>query len=283
MATKESKDPRLCFVVGPIGSEGSAVRIAADWLLNGIVKPVLQEFGFSVRRADEIPEPGMIDSQVINMVIDADLVIADLSGHNPNAFYELAIRHMVEKPIIHMIDIDTEIPFDVRAFRAIVFSTKEFDSIEKAKSELTRQIRQIIDSKHKIDNPVTRARGKLNLSQNATPKEKLLFDTVENVSRRLDHIEKSMGQPLQNRQKIGSHIMMSDTIFVTTGNIVKTEGLLAGLLRIHGIESAKLGRLGEEIIEINFESESIPFNKKRRFFMDVLDSKDVLSIDDMPF
>src|SRR3546814_9033715 len=101
-----TKKPEVkhCFVIGPIGSEGSETRIAADWLLNGIVKPVMDNFAFLVRRADEIPEPGMIDSQVIKSVHDADLVVADLSKHNAKAFYELAIRHMVEKPVIHMIE-----------------------------------------------------------------------------------------------------------------------------------------------------------------------------------
>jgi hypothetical protein len=39
----------------------------------------------------------MIDSQVITKVLDADLVIADLTLKNPNAFYELGLRHMAEK------------------------------------------------------------------------------------------------------------------------------------------------------------------------------------------
>jgi len=95
---------KICFVVGPIGNEGSDERRHADWLLDGIITPVLDEFEYDVLRSDKIASPGMIDSQIINQVIDADLVIADLSNRNANAFYELAIRHMEEeKPIIHMI------------------------------------------------------------------------------------------------------------------------------------------------------------------------------------
>ena len=47
-----------------------------------------------VKRADEDPRPGLIDAQMIKDLLVADLVIADLSGVNPNAFYEIGIRHM---------------------------------------------------------------------------------------------------------------------------------------------------------------------------------------------
>jgi hypothetical protein len=66
---------KTCFVIGPIGEPGGQTRSNADWLLKGIIRPVLEEkLKFQVRRADEISKPGMIDSQVINAVIDADLV-----------------------------------------------------------------------------------------------------------------------------------------------------------------------------------------------------------------
>lgn len=55
----------------------------------------------------------MIDAQIIRFLIDADLVVADLSTLNPNAFYEIGVRHMVQKPIIHMQLADGKIPFDV--------------------------------------------------------------------------------------------------------------------------------------------------------------------------
>jgi hypothetical protein len=90
---------KTCFVIGPIGDPRSSTRRDADWLLKGIIQPILKDkLKFQVQRAAEIARPGMIDSQVINTVIDADLVIADLSENNPNSFYELAIRHMEAGP-----------------------------------------------------------------------------------------------------------------------------------------------------------------------------------------
>jgi hypothetical protein len=85
---------KTCFVVGPIGDAGSAVRGHADWLLDEIIAPVFSEHfnEFDVIRADRISSPGMIDSQVINHLLDAELVVADLSFQNANAFYEVGLR-----------------------------------------------------------------------------------------------------------------------------------------------------------------------------------------------
>ena len=73
---------KLCFVIGPIGSHASDDRIHADKLLKLIIKPTFRTHfkTFKVERADHIAQPGMIDSQVISRLIEADLVVADLTN-----------------------------------------------------------------------------------------------------------------------------------------------------------------------------------------------------------
>jgi hypothetical protein len=174
---------KTCFVIGPIGDDGSDTRRHADWLLEGIIAPVLADFEFDVQRSDRIAKPGMIDSQIINHVIDADLVIADLSNRNPNAFYELAIRHMEERPIIHMIHKSELllIPFDVRPFRTVLFSWDSPKELEQSKLDLKSYVRSAISTDHEVDNPVTRARGHQNLTKTATPTETMLFREIDDV------------------------------------------------------------------------------------------------------
>ena len=150
---------KTCFVIGPIGPEISEIHRHADWLLEGIITPVVTDFGFLAVRADKITTPGMIDSQVINNVIDANLVIADLSFWNANAFYELALRHMAEKAVIHMIDrSNQDIPFDVKPYRTILFGWASYKELEQSKEDLKAQIRTVLEESHTVDNPVIRAR-----------------------------------------------------------------------------------------------------------------------------
>ena len=109
------------FVVGPIGAEDSDFRIHADWVLEEIVNPTMLKCpDFAVSRADKLMQPGLIDSQVITMLLNADLVIADLTTLSPNAFYEIGIRHMIQKPIVHMHKTGEKIPFDVSLPQATI-------------------------------------------------------------------------------------------------------------------------------------------------------------------
>jgi hypothetical protein len=121
----KSKDKKkTCFVVGPIGGDDTPERVHADWLLKGIIIPVFWEHfpNFEVVRADTINAPGLIDSQIIERLLTFDLVIADLSFLNPNAFYELGIRHSQGGATIHMVRKGDRLPFDNSMYRAIVYS-----------------------------------------------------------------------------------------------------------------------------------------------------------------
>lgn len=96
---------KTCFVVGPIGEPDSEIRKRADDLLNYIIKEVLGEgtsFDMLVDRSDEMQKPGLIPQQIIERVVHADLVVADLADlENPNVMYELALRHVSREPVVH--------------------------------------------------------------------------------------------------------------------------------------------------------------------------------------
>jgi tetratricopeptide (TPR) repeat protein len=72
-------------------------------------------------RADEIAKPGRITEQIIQSLKDADLLIADLSGNNPNVMYELGYGHALEKPALIINQEVHASPFDVKDFRQIVY------------------------------------------------------------------------------------------------------------------------------------------------------------------
>jgi hypothetical protein len=180
-----------CFVIGPIGDEGSHERIHADWLYKGIILPVFAQYfpEWTVERADKIPTLGMVNSQIINRLHDAELVIADLSFHNANAFYEMAIRHKVGKPIIHMIRKGEKIPFDVIPHRAIPFAHIHPDDHETAQAALHAAVTEAIKEGFEADNPVKHARGRLEFEEQASPAMKVLADEIVMLRSRIDDVE----------------------------------------------------------------------------------------------
>jgi len=84
---------KKCFVICPIDLDGSEVRRRSDQWIRHILTPVLDEVGYQSFRADQMPRPGVITTQIITELVEAPLVIADLSPANPNVLYELAVRH----------------------------------------------------------------------------------------------------------------------------------------------------------------------------------------------
>lgn len=194
MGENVTAEPELkkCFVVCPIGAAGSATRAHADWLLHEIIEHVFERHfpnTFEVVRADRIDEPGMIDAQIINHLLDDDLVIADMSELNANAFYEIGIRHMIEKPIIHMFKAGTEIPFDVKLFRAIQFAYAHPVDLQTARTSLSAAVRTVMATDHKPDNPVVRARGFVQLQETATPAIELLQQEISALKLKVSDLE----------------------------------------------------------------------------------------------
>lgn len=184
---------KTCFVVGPIGEAGSIIRQKADWLLKGIIRPVLEanELGYKVKRADDDADPGSITNALINDVIHSDLVVADLTGFNPNAFYELGIRHAVQKPTIHIIAEAVRLPFDNTDQRTIFVDISDFDSVESAKKQLLGAALAVTKEGYRVTNPVTKAGGVADLRMSHDPKDKILIDLVEKVSK----LEKAASAP----------------------------------------------------------------------------------------
>lgn len=169
--TKEA-NLKTCFVIAPIGEEGTEIRQRSDQILAHIIEPVAKDCGYEPVRADKISEPGIITSQVIQHLINDDLVIADLSDKNPNVFYELAVRHTVKKPLVQIIQSGESIPFDVAPTRTVHVDHRDLDSVANAKDELIKQIRSVEKDPSKVDSPISVAIDLQSLRQSENPLEK---------------------------------------------------------------------------------------------------------------
>ncbi|WP_410985945.1 hypothetical protein [Bacillus paranthracis] len=131
---------KKCFIVCPIGSEDSPQRKRSDIVLKYIIEPVCNEFEFEVIRVDKINSVDRIDNTIIEHLKTAELVIADMTEHNPNAFYEMGFRHALGKPLIPIMEEETKIPFDVANLRTITYATNDLDKAETAKQRLRETI-----------------------------------------------------------------------------------------------------------------------------------------------
>lgn len=147
-----------CFYITPIGSPESEQRKHSDLFLGSFIEPVLQSFNLRVIRADGIDKPGVITKQVIEYIVKSRLVIVDLSYHNPNVFYELAIRHMMRLPIVQIIRKSDTIPFDINRMRTIVIDMTDIytlvPKIATYQTEISSQIRRALENADAVETPI---------------------------------------------------------------------------------------------------------------------------------
>jgi len=149
-----SNQGKIAFFISPIGGLDSPERKRSDIIKESFLKPILDLYNFDCVRADEISQPGRIDIQVIEYLIKSQLVIADLSDHNANVFYELAVRHATQKPVILIIEEGQQIPFDIRTHRTIYYDMTDGPKFVNAQQEFRKQVEFIESDNFIVDSPI---------------------------------------------------------------------------------------------------------------------------------
>jgi hypothetical protein len=142
-----------CFFIAPIGKEGSPERKRSDGVLEFIVSRAAQEVGLRAVRADKIAEPGQITLQVIEHVLGARAAVVDLTGLNPNVFYELAVRHTARLPVALIAEKDCSLPFDIAQMRTIFFDHTDLQSADECRRDIAAHLREALEN-GAVDSPI---------------------------------------------------------------------------------------------------------------------------------
>ena len=140
LAEKNEDSRRKCFVVSPIGDDGSDIRKNADQLFNHIIKPVCEQCGFCAIRIDHKNTPDSITQDILDSLDRYELVIADLTGQNPNVFFEIGYRASTGKPVIHLKRRGEKIPFDVSSIRTFDYDLTDLDVVAETRERLEKAI-----------------------------------------------------------------------------------------------------------------------------------------------
>jgi hypothetical protein len=108
---------KTAFVIMPFDDE-----IAND-VYELSTKPICMEFDLDARRADEIFTPNPILDDIVAAIEESTVIIADISGKNPNVFYELGRSHMLKRTQTILITHEeyNGTPFDIAHFRIIKY------------------------------------------------------------------------------------------------------------------------------------------------------------------
>ncbi len=150
-----------CFVVMGFGKKTdyrTGRVLDLDKSYRNIIKPAATAAGYECIRADEIQHSGNINVPMYEQLLNADIVIADVSTYNENAFYELGVRHALKPYTTITIAEDKLVfPFDIGQIAVRKYQHMgegiDFDEVERMRGVLRDAI-QAVGAKAATDSPV---------------------------------------------------------------------------------------------------------------------------------
>jgi hypothetical protein len=97
-----------------------------------VIKPLIEQLGYSVSKADEDLRTGSVIEQIQESIRNSLLIIADVTGRNPNVFYELGFSHGLEKEVLIITQNEDDIPFDISHIRYFKYTyNPNFDDLRE--------------------------------------------------------------------------------------------------------------------------------------------------------
>nr|DAR96512.1 MAG TPA: CMP/hydroxymethyl CMP hydrolase [Caudoviricetes sp.] len=168
---------KICFIVTAIGESGTPTRERADNVYRYLIAPVCEELGYRPVRVDHVNAVDNINETVINYLKTAPMVVADMTDHNPNAFYELGFRQALELPLVPIIKVGERLPFDVITTRTVFYDT-DVAKIEESKENLKAKI-QSFENFEMPESRIERSLTPDDLNDNLTKKLNKILNLLE--------------------------------------------------------------------------------------------------------
>ena len=127
-----------CFVIMPFAGTFSVVY-------ERIIRPAVEEAGLACVRADELFARPQITHDIWQQIRSCRLVLAELTGRNPNVLYELGLAHAIGKPSVIITRNDEDVPFDLKALRYLYYNTEDPYWGESLKNTITVMCRSVVE------------------------------------------------------------------------------------------------------------------------------------------
>jgi hypothetical protein len=143
---RKARGNQTCFVIMPFG-------LPYDRYYNNIMAPAVVDANLEPLRADSLFRSSNIVADIWKLTRESSVLLADLSGKNPNVFYELGLAHALGKPVVLTASTIDDVPFDLRGLRVLIYDREDEawgaklqEGITKALSETLADVAGAIPS-----------------------------------------------------------------------------------------------------------------------------------------
>lgn len=143
-------------------------------MYNNILVPLINELGFEVRKGDDFYDSNIIIEDIWRLINESNVIIADLTGKNPNVFYEVGIAHALGKHVVLLSQNPEDIPFDLRHLRHITYSLTLDEEISLFRRDMSKVFQEV--------------KARLNIPrdiQDAIISEEVIYDLCEKMNEKI--------------------------------------------------------------------------------------------------
>ena len=225
-----------------------------------MIKPAIPK-SYSIYRADEIRQPGLIEQQFLEKLFEATIVLADLTFGNPNVYYELGIRQSLQKSgTILVAQNGIRLPFDVQGQKVLFYDVFHAPGLSQFQQTLRETIETAYQSES-VDSPVYLFLSGLNVTRYDLGQGPSTI--IENQNLKIQELELTAAKSSEQRfvKKLESAQTAAEVLRLHSGidssEKLSIEGieLLAVKLRKHGFLDESLELLQEAEERFSMDSE----------------------------
>ena len=106
-------DNKECFVIMPLSEVEGYDKGHFQTVYEDLIKPAVENAGYNPMKADEVGKTNLIHLDILQRLMNAPIVICDLSTRNPNVLFELGVRQAFDKPVVLIQEKGTPKIFDI--------------------------------------------------------------------------------------------------------------------------------------------------------------------------
>lgn len=184
-----------CFVIMPISDqpgydEGHFAEVYCD-----LIVPAVEAAGFKASRADKVMKASNIHIDILTKLRRAPIAVCDISGRNPNVFFELAFRQSFDMPVVIIKDDKTDNPFDLISIRHILYDSKmKYKNVMESRQEICSFLKETLrDSRTNSLLSLLSIEEKATLVESKITPElaaiEVLLNKIDGLSSRISDIE----------------------------------------------------------------------------------------------
>ena len=148
-AVPHCMDAELCFVIMPFATGFDNVF--------QVLQSVVEDYcGCKCLRADQIATPAQITGEIWERIQNSRFLIADVTGQNPNVFYEVGFAHALQKQVILLVERGDRVPFDIQGIRYLSYDPADLRTLRRQLPLYVKHCLQTIPRQWQTHNPAVR-------------------------------------------------------------------------------------------------------------------------------